>query len=172
MNGLSIPMDASTFYKGLDEKFLKIRQLKEKYKEEILNADINDISISVNINSLDYYPDDNGKLYTYKDGKKLPAPINSRAGIVYNEFVQKNDIPLPLLDTGKANYIFLKEPNPTKSNVIAFRDPKIFNYKTLKEYIDYDILFEKFFIGLIELITVPLNLDPWEENTGVDEEDW
>ena len=81
------------------------------------------------------------------------------------------NIPLKEIETGKANYIFLKEPNITKSNVIAFKDPKIFEYKDLKNYIDYDLLFEKYYLGLLELITKPLKLDPFKENT-IDLDEW
>ena len=156
----------------LDEKYKEIRDLQAKYKREIQEADILDICISVNINSLDYQPDESGKLYTFKDGKKLPAPINSRAGIVYNNFIEKNNIPMPLLEAGKANYIFLKEPNPCKSNVIAFKDPRIFEYKNLKDYIDYDIIFEKFFTNLLNLITEPLNISIWEDDSKLDIDEW
>ncbi len=155
----------------LDNKDKEIRELTQKYKQEIKKANILDLAISVNINSIDYQYDNQGKLYTIKNGKRLPAPINSRAAIVYNSFIKKYNIPLKEIETGKANYIFLKEPNITKSNVIAFKDPKIFEYKDLKNYIDYDLLFEKYYLGLLELITKPLKLDPFKENK-IDLDEW
>ena len=79
---------------------------------------------------------------------------------------------MPLLEAGKANYVFLKEPNPCKSNVIAFKDPRVFEYKNLKDYIDYDIIFEKFFTNLLNLITEPLNISIWEDNSKLDIDEW
>lgn len=153
----------------LDKDIDGVKNLREGFYNEIQNADVKDLMISVNINSIDYQRDESGKLYSYKNGKKTPCPINSRAAIVYNDYIEKNNIPLQKLEEGKANYIFLKEPNPCRSNVIAFKDPKLFEITNLKEYIDYNLLFEKFYDGLLEIITNSLG---WNisNNTEISDE--
>ena len=54
--------------------------------------------------------------------------------------------------------ITLKKPNPIgDTEVLTYIDPNIFD-EELKKYIDYDALFEKFYIGVLNLIRNALNL--------------
>ena len=153
----------------IDKNIEGVKELRSKYEKEIREAKIEDLSITVNINSLDYKKGIDGKYYKTDSTKKVPCPINSRAALFANEYIEKNNLPFKKLEVGKASYTFLKEPNPVGSNVVAFRDPKLMD--NLREYIDYNTLFEKFFDGLIEIVTEPLG---WSiSNTAeIIDEDW
>ena len=47
-------------------------------------------------------------------------------------------------------------PNPINSDILTYINPNLF--KELKEYIDYTTLFEKYYIGVLNLVRNPLNL--------------
>ena len=65
----------------------------------------------------------------------------------------------------------MKVPNITGSNTFAFRNEKVFD-NGLKEYIDYDTMFDKGFLGPIKLITDPLKWDLTPKDQLIDESEW
>lgn len=142
----------------LDKDYDKINALEKKHKDEIYSAHPDELSSNVNVNSIDY-DFENGKLYSYEKGKKLPAPIHSRGAIFHNLYIKKNNLNIKLIENGnKCKMITLKKPNPIgNTEVLTYIDPNIFD-EELKKYIDYDALFEKFYIGVLNLIRNPLNL--------------
>lgn len=142
----------------LDEDYNKIDALEKQHKSEIYEAHPDDLSSNVNVNSIEY-EFEGDKLYSYAKGKKLPAPIHSRGAIFHNLYVKKNNLDIRLIENGdKCKMISLKRPNPIgKTEVLTYMNPKIFDDE-LKKYIDYDALFEKFYIGVLNLIRNPLNL--------------
>lgn len=77
------------------------------------------------------------------------TPIQSRASLVYNRYIQeqKLDKKYPLIKDGeKIKFCYLKMPNPINENVIAF----IQRFPTelgLEKYVDYKTQFEKTFIS-------------------------
>jgi len=89
----------------------------------------------------------------YKKG----TPIHVRGALLYNKL--RDDMGLtkyPNLRNGdKLKFIYLKQPNPIKENVIAFPDylPEEFQ---LDEYIDKELQFEKTFLDAIEAILQPI----------------
>ena len=105
--------------------------------------------------------------------KNLAIPINSRASLIYNEFIKKHNLEgsFNLIHAGdKIKYIYLKTPNTlgetivnstgrsikkTYPNVIAFIDYNFIQY--IKDYIDYDTQFEKTLIKPLEFMANAIN---------------
>ena len=139
-----------------------LREWFEKCKTEFKNAPISDIVANMTVNCVDY------------DLRKgLSIPINSRASLIYNEFIKKHNLEgsFNLIQAGdKIKYIYLKTPNTlgetikvssgkttklVKPNVIAFVDYNFIQY--IKDYIDYDTQFEKTVIKPLEFMANAIN---------------
>ena len=104
--------------------------------------------------------------------KYLSAPINSRASLIHNDYVKKNNLAIKDIEAGdKIGFLELKVPNPTLQNVIAFNNEKVFDYG-LKKYIDIDAMFEKGFLRAIHLITDPIGWNINSIENDIDEEEW
>ena len=119
---------------------------------------IETISTIKGVSSIDY--EWNGdKLQTKKNGKLLSAPINSRAAILHNEFIAKNNLRYENIRGGDKVYLTnLKTPNPVKSqDIIGYSNPKFMEESGLMQFVDYDTLFDKHFLKNIQLITDPIN---------------
>ena len=84
----------------------------------------------------------------YKKG----TPIHIRGAILHNNLIKDKKLSRKIekITAGdKVKFTYLVKPNPIKENVIAFIDymPKQFN---LDKYVDYNLQFEKTFLGAIE----------------------
>lgn len=139
-----------------------LREWFEKCKKEFINAPISDIVSNMAVNCVDY------DLRT-----DIGIPLNSRASLIYNEFIKKHNLEgsFNLIHAGdKIKYVYLKTPNTlgekikitsgrtVKSSypdVIAFTDNNFIRY--IKDYIDYDTQFEKSFIKPLEFMTNAIN---------------
>lgn len=139
-----------------------LREWFEKCKTEFKNAPISDIVANMTVNRVDY-----------DLRKDLGIPFNSRASLIYNEFIKKNNLEgsFNLIQAGdKIKYIYLKTPNTlgetivnstgrsvkkTYPNVIGFIDDNFIQY--IKDYIDYDTQFEKTLIKPLEFMTNAIN---------------
>jgi hypothetical protein len=124
---------------------------------------------------LDYEWDDNSKRFKRWTGEKfLGAPVNSRACLTHNLYIDKNKLPIKDIEPGdKISFLYMKVPNPTfnSSNAFGFRDTKIFEGE-LSEYIDRDTMFEKGFESAIKLITNPLGWDLTPKDEQIDDDEW
>lgn len=139
-----------------------LREWFEKCKTEFKKAPISDIVANMTVNSVDY-----------DLRKNLGIPFNSRASLIYNEFIKKNNLEgsFNLIQAGdKIKYIYLKTPNPlgetikvssgkttklVKPNAIAFIADNFIQY--IKDYIDYDTQFEKTLIKPLEFMANAIN---------------
>lgn len=139
-----------------------LREWFEKCKNEFKKAPISDIVANMTVNRVDY-----------DLRKDLGIPFNSRASLIYNEFIKKNNLEgsFNLIQAGdKIKYIYLKTPNTlgetivnstgrsvkkTYPNVIGFIDDNFIQY--IKDYIDYDTQFEKTVIKPLEFMTNAIN---------------
>jgi hypothetical protein len=77
-----------------------------------------------------------------------------RGAIMHNNFIKEKALEKKINDINggdKVKFTYLRQPNPMKSNVIAFIDylPKQFQ---LEQYVDYNLQFEKTFMSVIEPI--------------------
>lgn len=93
----------------------------------------------------------------YKIGIDKSIPINSRAFLVTNDYLEKtNNSEFPKLELGeKVKMLYLKTPNPLNSNIFAFNNEEF--AELFQNYIDYDTNFDKFFVKTLEIMTTPLN---------------
>ena len=139
-----------------------LREWFEKCKTEFINAPVSDIVSNMTVNCIDY-----------DLRKDLGIPLNSRASLIYNEFIKKHNLEgsFNLIQAGdKIKYIYLKTPNTlgetikntsgrsvktSYPDVIAFTDDNFIQY--FKDYIDYDTQFEKSFIKPLEFMTNAIN---------------
>lgn len=134
--------------------------VKEKYKKLTLN----EISIVSSISDIDKYTKDSNVL--------IPkgCPMHVRGAIIYNKMIK--DLKLegkyqPIKSGDKIKYVFLQMPNHAFSDVIAYLNyfPEEFE---LEEYIDYDRMFERSFIGSVENVTDPIKWS-WKKKNSIDD---
>jgi DNA polymerase elongation subunit (family B) len=129
-----------------DELQSYIRDFKKKFS----GLHVDEISIPRGVSEVEKYKD-----YNSPNLCVTRTPMNSRASIVFNKALEDHNIAKsipPIRGGDKIKYVFLLLPNPTKQNVIAYKDtfPKELNY--LLDYIDYEKQFEKSFLQAIDII--------------------
>jgi DNA polymerase elongation subunit (family B) len=105
-----------------------------------------EISFPRGVNNLAEYS--NGS--SYKKG----TPIHVRGAILYNNIIKQKDLTKSykeIYNGEKIKFIYLKEPNPIRENIISFNSvlPKEFK---LHEYIDYPLQFSKTFLEPLSTI--------------------
>jgi DNA polymerase elongation subunit (family B) len=122
------------------------------YKKEFFNLSPEQIAFPRSCQGINEYHDP-VKIY------KLSTPMHTRGALMYNYFVNKMKLTKKLeliRESDKIKFIVLRTPNPLQStNVIAFLDtlPKEFN---VKDYVDYETMFQKVFLDALKLIITPL----------------
>jgi DNA polymerase elongation subunit (family B) len=122
-------------------------QFIETYRKEFRNEDLSDIAFPRGVNGLDKYGD---KTSIYGKG----TPIHVRGSLIYNNLIKTHKLSkkYPFIKEGeKVKYIYLKEPNIIRSNVIAFSQVLPIELD-LHKYIDYDTQFEKAFVEPLKII--------------------
>lgn len=125
------------------------QELKEwifNVKSKFINSKISDISKTSSVTRINYDVNDKG------------IPINSRAAIIYNNFIEQNNLTnrFNKIQPGeKLKLIYLKKQNPTHQNIIAFNNEDFI--QLFKNYIDYDTCWEKYFMSSLENMTNSLN---------------
>lgn len=131
-----------------DDNEQAVQRFVKAFRSEYKDHPVADIASPKGINDLDKYADRN-TIYGPK------TPIHVRGALVYNYLVEKHNLTskYQLIQSGdKVKYIYLREPNPALSNVIAFPQGGIPKEFGLDEYIDYNIQFEKTFVSPLETI--------------------
>lgn len=148
----------------LDEKQDELISYVESKRSEFRKQSPEDIAFPRSANNLREYSDTNN-IYKAKG-----CPIGPRAALLYNHYIDKNSLSskYELIREGdKMKFLYLKEPNPIRENIIAFVQemPLEFN---LHKYIDYDTQFEKVFIDPLKNISEAIN---WkiEETSSLDD---
>ena len=89
------------------------------------------------------------------------VPIHVRGSLVYNSLLSKYKLTTkyPTIKEGeKIKYIYLKEPNTIRSNVIAFPQVLPDEFDLLK-YVDFDLQFDKTYLEPLKII---LNSIGWK----------
>lgn len=85
---------------------------------------------------------------------KAHCPIQVRASLLYNHLLKEHGLNdrEPVKEGGRVKYVYLKEPNTLRENVVGFTDkiPAEFN---LIRYVDYDTMFNKSFIEPLKKLT-------------------
>jgi DNA polymerase elongation subunit (family B) len=124
----------------------------DDFREEFRALPLVDIAFPRGVNGISKYTDKVTKSF----GKG--TPIHVRGAIVYNNRLKKLNLDktYPAITEGeKIKFIYMKEPNPVQSNIIAFPQvmPKEFG---LDKYVDFNTQFEKSFLeplkGILDVI--------------------
>ncbi len=150
--------DAIPMILDLTEEELKTwLQLREyEYQQEHLGA----IASVAGVSNLDY-----------KLGEK-GVPIGARSALVHNHYLRDNNLLEQFAEISagdKTKRLYLLEPNPLGSNVVAFLDDRFI--QIFKEYIDYELNFEKGFKSPLNIMTKSLG---WNLNKTTESllDDW
>lgn len=152
----------------LDGTDIELREWINSIKSEFLECSLLDICGSGGVNNLDYnLEDDISKGIV----KSVGIPIGARATLVHNRYItkiNKTDIYTSINSGDRVKKIFLQEPNPLGSNIVAFTNDNFI--EEIKDYIDYDTNFEKNFLAPLQIMTNALKWDLNKETGEID--DW
>lgn len=103
----------------------------------------------------------------YRGDYKGGLPIHVRASMNYNKIIMDKDLShkYEIVRKGdKIKFCYLKMPNPIQQNVIGF--PNILPPETkLKEFVDYDMQFDKSYVDPIKNILDVIGWSPEKINT-------
>lgn len=144
----------------LDSDALSIRDYVKERKNDYLNYGLSDISQTQGVSRVDYVLGESG------------IPQGSRCALVHNDYIIKNNLQdqYNLIQGGdKIKKVFLNTPNKFGSNIIGYIDDN-FIKEIPNECIDYDTMFEKGFLNMLELMTEPMNWNIKQETESLD--DW
>lgn len=156
---------------AFSKKYLKksVNIILESTEEELKEWLKNVRSLYLGQNLMDIAKISSVSSSKYKLGVDKSIPINSRAFLVSNHYINSlNTGEFQPLELGeKVRMLYLREPNPLKSNIFAFNNEKFAN--VFKDYIDWDTNFNKFFLKPLEIMTGPLNYNLHKETETLEE---
>lgn len=121
-------------------------QFVSKFREEFFKAQIQDISFPRGVSNPDKWKDP--ELVWMKG-----TPIHIKGVLTYNNLLKSSGLALkPITSGDKIKFIYLKDPNPVRCNVISFPSgiPGEFG---LDEYIDRGTQFQKAFLNPVSSFT-------------------
>lgn len=132
----------------------------EKFRQEFKTLDPASIAFPRGVNGIAKYMRLNEKV-----------PIHVRGAINYNRMITEKGLTKTyqkIMEGEKIKFIYLKEPNPVRDDVIAFPDilPEELD---LVKHIDYNLQFEKSFVEPLKII---LNCIGWKTEKTVSLEDF
>ena len=131
----------------------------QNFKNVFSKASAEEVSFPRSVQNIRKWID---KETIYKKG----TPIHVRGAIMHNHLIdnQKLQRKVEKIHGGdKVKFTYLRKPNPTKENVIAFVDYLPRQFK-LEDYIDYNLQFEKTFLGAIEPVLTAVG---WESEKRI-----
>ena len=114
----------------------------DDFEEEFRKQPLADIAFPRGVNGIQKYSGRDGRMFESK------TPIHVRGSIVYNHFLDKLNLNKdnPRIREGdKIRYIYLREPNQFRSDIIAFPLTYPAEFK-LEKVVDYEVQFEKSFL--------------------------
>ncbi len=135
------------------------------FKDEFFKLPPEEISFPRGVNNLAKY---RSSVSIFTKG----TPMHVRGTLVYNHMIKKQglDKRFPIVQEGeKIRFLYLKEPNPSMQNTIAFPSSLPKDLK-LHDYIDYELQFSKSYVEPLQVILDAIN---WKaEKQGVSLEDF
>jgi DNA polymerase elongation subunit (family B) len=142
-----------------------VQEFIGKFKEDFFELPIEDISFPRGVNNLTKYT---SSVSVFTKG----TPMHVRGALVYNDMIKKNNLDrrYPVVQEGeKIKFCYLKEPNPSMQNTIAFPSSLPRELK-LHNYIDYETQFAKAYSEPLQTILTSIG---WKaEKQGVSLEDF
>jgi DNA polymerase elongation subunit (family B) len=114
-----------------------VNQLETEWKK----LEPEEIAFPRSVNGLKEYSD---KTHIFRKG----TPIHVRGALIYNHLIRSRDLEKRyqyIQEGDKIKFLYLREPNPYSTHVITFNSG-IPNELKLREYVDYDTMFEKSFL--------------------------
>ena len=142
----------------LDKNENEVKTWIDKIKTEYCSQPLSRIAMNGSISSLNYKLEDKS------------VPIGSRSGLVYNHYVNSNNLSdryLNIKPGDKVKRLYLRLPNKFNSNSLAYLTE---NFESEIDCVDYDTNFEKTFMSPLEIMTAPLNYDLRKTTQSLD--DW
>jgi DNA polymerase elongation subunit (family B) len=122
-----------------------MRDIVKLTHEKFITSPSEDIAFPRGVNNLLEYSSDQ-TIYAKR------TPIAVRGALLHNHFIKKMDIEnkyQPIEEGSKILFLYLKEPNHFRENVISFVD-KIPNEFNLEKYVDREEMFYKVFLKPLE----------------------
>lgn len=141
-----------------DEK--KLQKYIKAFRKEFSTLPPEDIAFPRSVNGINKWTD---AATTYRKG----TPIHVKATIIYNKLLVDNKLnkKYPLIQEGeKIKFIYLREPNPAMSKVIAVPDT-LPEQLGLAGYIDYETQFNKAFLDPLMIILGAIGWSSEQQNT-------
>jgi DNA polymerase elongation subunit (family B) len=142
-----------------------VQSFISNFKTEFFKLPPEDISFPRGVNNLSKYT---SSVTIFTKG----TPMHVRGALVYNDMIKKNSLDkrYPIVQEGeKIKFCYLKEPNPSMQNTIAFPSSLPKELK-LHNYIDYETQFAKAYSEPLQTI---LDAIGWSaEQKGVSLEDF
>jgi DNA polymerase elongation subunit (family B) len=126
---------------ALTKDEMTLRQFVADLETKWHGLDPEDIAFPRGVNGIKEYADSNG---IFRKG----TPIHVRGALIYNHLVTSKGLEkkYQLIQEGdKIKFLYLREPNPLGTHVITFAGEVPPEFK-IREYIDYDKMFEKSFL--------------------------
>ena len=108
----------------------------------------------------------------YTLGEKS-VPFQAKMALVYNKFIKENNLQSSfrlIQEREKFRGLRLLKNNPFGVEIIGYCDER-FAEKYLKQYIDYDAMFDDTFLSALKLMTDCMDYDVYEKVISIDE-DW
>lgn len=135
-----------------------LRTWLKDVKKEFMSSKIIDISKTSSVSRLDYNLGDKG------------IPINSKSALYYNNYIRDNKIDnkFAYINAGDKIKFVYTQSRLFKHETIAFLDENF--GESIREYVDYDKCWDKFFISALEIMLGPLNWRVNEATASID--DW
>lgn len=118
-----------------------------QFREEFKTYDVSEVAFPRGVNGLTKFAD---RSTIFGKG----CPIHVRGSLIYNHLLKVKHLDKkyqPIKEGEKIKFIYLKEPNTIKSNIISFPNsiPKEFD---IHKYIDYNTQFDKSFVEPLKII--------------------
>jgi len=130
-----------------------IIQFIEEFRDEFNQLDPEEISFPRSVSGMEKYQDSNT---VYAKG----TPIAVKGSLIYNRMIKNSGLSRKyrsIVEGDKIKFTYLKVPNPTNDQVIAFPNslPKELD---IHRFVDYDLQFDKSFLDPLKNI---LNVVGW-----------
>ena len=133
-----------------DEKL--VHEFVDNARKEFKELEPYDIAFPRRVNNLVEYEN---AVTVYKKG----TPMHVRASLLFNNLIVQKGLDMqfePIQSGENIRFLYLKVPNPIKENVIGFINTLPREFK-LKDYVNYDLQFEKTFLDPMRFILGAIN---------------